>query len=394
MKFFLSVFAVFLLLFGRAQNPLAVAAFASAYQDIGIVADAIRESSKSNNHSPVLTEKMLAYLDNARIPLDERIALVNAFGTGHKELALQYEKHVIKKYRLPLIAADSMLSPMNFPGEAFYSAALTMSYQDLCILGYLESMAFADDSPFRGYRAVYEAVKREPESGIANYVAAIIRASNLFELDVCRVKGDFVACVQEVPVSKDFVRADAISMIIDAYSIYDKICQAENSVLIENPIENSGEGVQPFTREYWSQHPVYVKPAQPQISEKKMKVDLEILNETDDEEHMLDRWIFYSEEISGTRMHIRVLNKGNVQSIPTNLLVDIDNTNEMEGGIHLYIQELIPAIDPEQTIEIIVQIPYYWIYDPDADFTIILDADDSIKESNESNNKRRFHENG
>jgi Uma2 family endonuclease len=39
-----------------------------------------------------------------------------------------------------------------------------------------------------------------------------------------------------------------------------------------------------------------------------------------------------------------------------------------------------------------VTIPNYWIYDPNADFEILLDYDNNIIEENEKNNHSSFHE--
>jgi hypothetical protein len=119
-----------------------------------------------------------------------------------------------------------------------------------------------------------------------------------------------------------------------------------------------------------------------------------LINKPDDPNGYINRWISYDEMSDGTQMVITVANNGNVVSIETNLQIEIRAWDDSDLVTSRLVQEMIPAIAPGESKDIVVIIPYYWIYDPDADFIIRLDYDDIIEEKTERNNSAEFHELG
>jgi hypothetical protein len=120
---------------------------------------------------------------------------------------------------------------------------------------------------------------------------------------------------------------------------------------------------------------------------------VDLVLKTGDKDQMLENWVFYQEVTEGTMIKVQVLNKGNTRSIETNLLFRNIGDGSAENP-DFYYQVTIPSIPPGASREISIDIPSFWIYDPDAQFQIILDYDGNISEPNEENNMQSFFQQG
>lgn len=376
----------------HADSPLTSIFFAGAYSDVSIINDILLKRAKEEVYQFELTETHLKFFDNKSISLDQKIALINALGWGTSNNIIVMKKHLAKKYSLELFVVDSILQEPLYENQEFYAPAQSISYDDLTLLAYVQVM-HDYFQPMLGMQCAYRAALTNQESEATTYILAFILAQYYLDMDWCSIYPVFASARDAGSYTKDQLRKDGIAAIFEYADLYMHICdEGYNEEMPEEQNPTSSNEI--YSEVYWLQNPVYVKSTHQLISDKKNKVDLQLLNTRSDNQPMYNSWILYDEESNGTVIHFQIKNEGNIPSIETNLEMEIDNSDEYEGAKLMYIQKSIPAIPPNETIELKLVLPDYWIYDPNADFKIILDYDNNIIESDEKNNIVSFHEFG
>ncbi len=375
-----------------ADSPLTSIFFAKAYSDVSIINDILLKRGKEEVYQFALTDAHLKFFDDKNISLDQKIALINALGWGTSNNIIVMKNHLAKKYTLEALVIDSILQEPLYENQEFYAPAQNISYDDLTMLAYVQVM-HDYFNPMLGMQCAYRAALNNEASEATTYILAFILAQYYLDMDWCSIYPVFASARDAGSYTKDQFRKEAVSAMFEYVDLYMHICDEEyDEEMIEE--QNPALSNDIYTELHWQQNPVYVKPGHQLISDKKNKVDLELLNKRNDNEPMYNSWILYDEESNGTALHFQIKNNGNKASIETNLEIVIDNSQEFEGAIPMYIQRNIPPIEPNETIELELIIPDYWIYDPNADFKIILDLDNNIIETNEKNNIVSFHEFG
>ena len=372
----------------KADSPLTSTFFATAYGDIKLIREILDQREKNSIFNFTLREDHFKFIDDETISLDQKIALINAMGWGESPNLEKMKNHLVKKYKIEMAAFDSILIAPLYPGQELYPGASSMSNDDLCVLGYIQAM-HDYFNPMNGFQCAYNAAVNNPGSEASNYVLALILAQFYFDFDWCQVHLAVRSARETGNYSEDILRPEAVDAIFSYIDLYASACAENPEIVMSDEIVN-----EKYTPDYWKEHPVYTKPASPQISEKKAKVDLVLRNSEGKDERMFDNWVTYDDETNGTKIFISVTNKGDVTSIVTNLQVEIFETINEEQKVTMVIQEVIPEIIPNGTTSVFVIIPDYWIFDPDADFRIKLDYDNNIQEHDENNNSDEFHEFG
>jgi hypothetical protein len=389
LKFLTAIVTFFLIaLYSRSDSPLTSTYFANVYADQTLIAEVIEARNAQELGTFLIKDKHLLFYDDINVALDVKIALVNACGWGESKNLDFFKEHLIKKYNINQADIDSILSAPLFSEEEFYSKAKHIHYHDLALLSYTQAM-HDYFNPIHALKCAYEAAFVHPESEAANYVLGLVVAQIYFDVDWCMLYQMMVAARDGLNYSTDRIRTEAITAIFEYIGLYASSCEESTKLEIEETVENR------FTQEYYRDNPVYQKPQVRQISEKNAAVDLVLLNDPNDKGGIYTNWVEYDQMSDGTKMTIRLKNEGDVPSIETNLQLEILEMNEEASFITtMVVQEKIPPIQPgsEQVITLII--PYYWIFDPDADFIIELDFDNNIQEFNEKNNRKTFHEFG
>lgn len=379
------IFSLFVALHCVADSPLTSTFFAEAYKDVDVINEILLRRGKSDVFQFSMTEKHLNFFDNPTISLDQKIALVNALGWGTSQNIDVFKKHLQKKYTLEAIVLDSILQEPLTENQEFYLPAQVISYDDLTLLAYVQVM-HDYFRPMLGMQCAYRAAINNQKSEATTYILALILAQYYLDFDWCLIY-PAVSSVRDIgPYSKDFMRKEAVSAIFEYIEIYRNAC---DEIPLDTELTNNDSI---FSAEHWIKNPVYIKPDHQQISDKKSRVDLKLLNKQSDENPMFNSWVVFDEASEGTTFLLQIQNDGNLPSIETNMLLRIDNSLELEGAMPMYFQHKIPVIQPSQTLDLRVTIPNYWIYDPNADFEILLDYDNNIIEENEKNNHSSFHE--
>jgi hypothetical protein len=379
---------VFIVALSRADSPLTSTFFANAYSENHLMTELLYLPADVLQRRAELKEKHLQFFDDKSVGLDEKIALLNACGFGESSNLGIFKQHLLNKYGLQNADVDSLLMPPEYPGEEFPQGGKEMHYHDLVLLSYTQAM-HDYFNPSLAVKCAYRAAFTHPESEAANYVLGLILAQIYFEVDWCMLYTVMQSAKEGADYSTDRLKPEAIGYIFSYIDLYKAEC---NKGLLSTadslPEENK------YTADYWQQHPVYQRPESRPTYEKGENVDLVLINKPDDPNGYINRWISYDEMSDGTQMVITVANNGNVVSIETNLQIEIRAWDDSDLITSRLVQEMIPAIAPGESKDIVVIIPYYWIYDPDADFIIRLDYDDIIEEKTERNNSAEFHELG
>lgn len=377
----------------RADSPLTSTFFCEAYADVPFIKDALKWRSERNMTQLALSSQHLKFFDDPAISLDQKIALVNVLGWGESGNINLMKKHLAGKYKLPTAALDSILQEPLYQEAEFYAPAKIISNDDLTLLAYVQIM-HDYFHPIIGFQCAHRAVLQNPESEATAYVLALLIAQNYLDMNWCTLYETMITVRDYTTFTKDRMRPEAVAIIFNYIDAYKQSCEENHDELeyTENIDEGEMQSSNIYTMEHWKKNSVYTPPSTSQVSDKKNKVDLVLLNVDDEEKTMFDKWIFLDDTSDGTRLVVSIKNKGNVASVETNLLIEIDYPSELNPSGKLFVQEKIPVIAPGKDINIEVILKDYWIYNPNADFIIKLDYDDNIIELNEENNMREFHE--
>ncbi len=393
-----NIVAILLLCFAEllalADSPLTSTYFASAYSDIPLIRALLVQSEKSESSSLRMEASHLRFFDDTSISLDQKVALVNALGWGDSLNTEIYMAHIMKKYG---IGRDVIYGAMVLPGEEdmdLPAYAQVISLDDMVILGYIQIMGDYFQ-PLRGFRLLTHAAANNESSEASVWIFGLMCAQIYLDMDWCKVYTSMAEVRDNYVYTTNLLRPEAKTAIFEYIGIYEEMCVEEELADFNASLENMYV-INPykdpeFQLPYYTTNPVYAKPAAPQVSDKKNSVDLVL--KTGDKDQMLDNWIFYEELMDGTTIKVQVINKGNTQSIETNLLF----RNVGDGSAEqpdFYYQVPIPSIPAGASREITIDIPSFWIYDPDAQFQIILDYDGNISEPNEENNVQSFYQQG
>ena len=386
------LFFIQLALFSRADSPLTSTTFCKAYDDIALIKKTMLEEKS------VLNSEHLAFFDNATIPLDQKVALINALGWGDTVKTTMYIAHLAAKYKIPSVVFDSILTWRGSQPN-LYSPAAAISAEDLCCLAYMQAMGnyFA---PIKGYYCAYQAANIKPQSEAVSYVYGLILAQFYLDNDWCQVYKIMEAVRDFDAYSTDRLREAAIANIFEYITLYKESCDPNGY----NPFRNA-EIIKPETL---GEHD-YNKPTARLMRDGKKYADLKVIKFEIPE---------YDENIKGAIIRVKVKNTGNMASVETNAkLYDLDIDKEEAKRRKLTKSQIsaieenllnredktqtdpdpyfesfspIPGLQPGAEIEIIFKVKDNWFYDPNCEIEVILDFHDNIEEKNEKDNRKEY----
>jgi CARDB len=378
----------------RADSPLTSTFFAKAYQDIPAI-ERLLKLSETNPSLLVVDKEVLEFLDATNHGWDQKIAMVNALGWGSPSNTNIYCEHLVKKYQISRASVDSLLngsieslneesaSPLNFTGRVINDA-------DLLVLAYLQAMGDYFQ-PIISINIIDHVFTNNPTSQATALVGSLIAAQFLMDIDWCAVS-HCTDVLYEPGYDRDLVRIDALKSVEEYMDLYNLSCievpepaqiAAGEDALISPAIIEDGRV---FDLNFYQTHCLYNKPTERLRMDKKNYVDLNLLTKVNKKEMALYNWVHYNEEFNGTELQLTIKNDGTINSIETNALIRIAADHESGETRESYFQKAIPVIEPGETIYFNVVIPGYWIYDPNAEFSIELDFDNMIEEKDENNN--------
>lgn len=387
MKSLLVVFAALVMSFtAAADSPLTSTFFAGAYADNPHIAGILAVRGVEEKYNFELTPAMISFLDNPAVGLDTKVALINALGWGSESNTAVYKKHLESKYKIDQAGLDSLLVMPSYEESTLPEYAMVISNHDLVILGYLQIMGNYFE-PARGILLLENAFVRNQGSEATGWIYGLLAGQIYLDVSWCDVYLTLDAIAQ-LPYTEDLLREEAKKSIWEYIGLYEESCA---ELQMDDTVVEFEQDI--FTEEYYMNNPVYTKSIQQNGQQKGSTVDLVIVNEAPEKSPMYTDWVNYDEMINGTSIVLKITNKGNTKSLETNLALN-NLPDETDGFGALHRQYLLPAIEPGQTIELTITISDFWIYDPNADFEVILDYDNNILEKDENNNIRRFYENG
>jgi len=384
----LSLFAALCItLNALADSPLTSTYFATAYTEEARIAALVKMNLDGTGTRFDLIADDFQLLDRQNLSLDVKIALVNALGWGENGNINAYVSHLSKKYSIDRMLIESTLVFDTTATADLPLEVQAMHYHDLVVLSYMQAM-HDYFTPINAIRPAYHAAMSNPESESTWWVLALISSQIMFDLDWCMVYGECAAVLEmQSSFTKDQLRPIAVSAIMDYVGLYQEYCETEYS---EELLDETLWDVT-LTAAWYVDFPVYMRPAAPQSGDKKNSVNLKLM--TSQEKPFYENWITYDEESGGTRVAIRVANKGNLTSIETNAAMTVF-ADEISGMPELHSQAKIPALKPGEEVEVVIILGGFWIYNPNANFRIDLDYDNNILETIEEDNSGSFYEEG
>jgi hypothetical protein len=393
------LFAAFLVVFAlgvvHADSPLTSTYFALVYADIPAIQHVLQPKDAA---AVGLDAPSIAFLDNPAIALDQKLALINALGYGKLSNTQRFKEHLMAKYHLQQASLDSLFkSDMNTLNSSTQPAlnytATVIAQHDLLSLCYLHVMGDYFN-PIAAVNTIDYLYFQQPTNQSIALVTCLIAGQLLMDYDWCAV-AHCTDMLYNQHFEHDLLRKEALNKIGEYMQLYNAACSEEIYGESSQPVEPEPEIIadaRVYDLSYYTYNPVYLRPLQQLAGTKKNFVDLAVLNTCNKKEAALNNWLLFNDEKNGTEMRIRVKNKGNMPSVETNLLITILKDEEMGEKRNGYFQERIPAIAPGDEQIITVVIGDYWIYDPNAHFTIELDYDQNIQEKDELNNKLEVFE--
>lgn len=389
-KFFTICCCACIALTSLADSPLTSTFFAMAYNDVPTIGTIMQKRMSEGVYNVSLTPEYLAFLDNATIPLDQKIALINGLGWGETGNTEVYIQHLMDKYALTHDVFDSLMVFRDNEVEDLWPAATVIDNHDLLSLAYMHALGDYFDVAQQANIAYYVYAQIQ-DSQAAACVSGLLVSQIMLDLNWCAV----YLALEETRTgtySKDLLRPAALSAIYEYIDLYAASCLEAETDMEYGEQTQEGIGKMVTSLSYYTEHPAYEIPAVRQLSNKEDKIDLCLMNEKKVTIH--ENWITYNAQADGTDLLVMIKNKGNTESIGTNVLIHIFKDENVEGDVDYYLQSDLPVIGAGKTIELTITLREYWIYDPNAHFEIILDYDNNIEESNEDNNTQQFFEQG
>ena len=200
---FLFIFTVLNLSVSRADSPITSTPISEAYKDIPMVPKAVKAG--------VLTDEIAAFLLNEDLPIDQKIAVINAlsFDFNGKQNAVLFREHLAKKYKTSV---------------KYLKVDIISGDEQLC-LGYLTIM---DDYffPDEAITILEKAVDKNPMSYTYNIIFALARAQKVMNSISAWCKVWKYA--EEVENNKDLkrdMREGAVKIIMDYMILYKGSCK-------------------------------------------------------------------------------------------------------------------------------------------------------------------------
>lgn len=190
----------------KADSPLTSTTFSEAYLDLPLV----QEAAQSHELSPAMTQ----FLSDPQIPLDQKLALVNAlsWNTEGQQNHLRWLEHLRKRYQLPGAVPER----------------LPMSGEEKLLLGYLMVL---DDyfQPRPGLVWIRRGARQLWQSQAAQVVLAIAEAQDYINRPKiwCQVWLQFEQTLKKPDLRVD-LRPAAQALIKDYLELYRPQCTGVN----------------------------------------------------------------------------------------------------------------------------------------------------------------------
>jgi hypothetical protein len=367
----------------KADTPLTAVLPAVAYRDVPVIAAQLEGDTRE------FSPEECTFLFDSQTGLDQKFAFINAMGWGDTTKVEMYIQFLMKQYTLKHEVFDSILTWRGFQPLA-YEPAAKLKADDYSCLAYLQAYGNYQ-APLRAYYCAYHAVDMKPQSEAAAYIYGLILAQFYMQNDECSVYKVMEGIRTFDGFKTDRLREKAVQNCFDFINKFKDAC-APNEI------------------------PVYMRPLEPQrMVDKKNYVDLVVLSIAPPD---------WDGESKKTIVKVKIKNKGSVSSIETNaVLTDLDitaaeakkrkfsklwidaiaennnlatdeNDSYTKKGIDsdpdwkVFVK--IPIMQPGEEIELVFELKEIWIYDPNCEIEVMLDADGNIEEKDEKNNVMDF----
>lgn len=215
MKSILSFVFILSLSFARADSPLTSTHFSNAYQEEKMVLYA-------QEHD--LDKKLLKFLGKEKKSAVIKIAIINAFGWGKKDLVHQYETYLLKKRKgLKQEVFDFLrIDADDLPEENEQTKLL--SADDLMCWAYLQAIGDYF-KPSVASRAAYFAYVRKPKSMAHATVFTLIACQIAFDSDWCRVYELGKEFLVDKTYEENILKKEAVQIIMDYLGLYKGSCK-------------------------------------------------------------------------------------------------------------------------------------------------------------------------
>lgn len=214
-NFILLYFLFAVTIFMYADSPLTSTPFSQAYMDIA-------EVKYAGEHS--LDTKLLEFLASDKSNSVYKIAVINAFSWGKKDLVTLFENYLLKNRTGLKKDAFSYLRTVSDDQPAENDQTKLLSADDMMCWGYLQVMGDYDH-PAMGMRAGYLSYARDPNSMSEAVVFTLIAAQKAFDNNWCNVYKIPQTMLAETQYSVNVVKPESIKIILDYTGLYASECK-------------------------------------------------------------------------------------------------------------------------------------------------------------------------
>ncbi len=367
-----------------ADSPLTSTSFYKAYESETIVQEALTNK---------LSRKVIQYL-NGDHPIDVKIAAINAISWGNKEVVKAYEMSLKAEYKsLPKAYFDTLKTYFSQAGflENAGNTPSQLSDDQLICWAYLQGMGdyFA---PEKALGAAAIARSRNNKNQTYGMITGLLIAQIQLNTNWCGVYEAMNDLVLVPDYSEGLMKQEAIDIVFRYINLYKSSCDEEDEPVVEESFEVGAEVIVDDRDLIGiNDGEIYVPEGllKKQIIEKGSRPDLKIQETLSVE---------YDSDIKGTKVGVVVVNSGKVASLPCVALLENNQFDSIEMGDKIVYYKsaatLIPALEPGEMTTIYLKIPDYWVYDPNCEIRVTLDALNHIPEKNENNNVEEYAEYG
>jgi CARDB len=348
----------------QADSPLTSCHIAQAYRDQPMVKSLLER--RATSEGPILlTPEITQYLLNELVPIDMRMAAINALGFGQKDNPSRLLEHLTSKYKLEDVPLQRMLREGQWVelSQQLKSGEITGS--DFLAMAYLLAMS-EYLNPRGGLPFAAEAMRLLQDHETATWISNLIMAQFVMEVDECEVFVMFRE-LNNKTFTTGALRNEAKRWVMDYIVLYQDACLPD-----------------PYSEAYYQLFPVYDTLSEGQVSSAAKFIDLHFVGAV---EGILSQEGFIDNRgEDGGKVLVEVRNSGNTPNVPTNVYVVMYIENE---GIEerLIRQVGVPPIKANKSEILELFLPHIWWQAGSGRMEIFVDQANRIEERNEDNNR-------
>jgi hypothetical protein len=348
----------------RADSPLTSCHIAQAYRDQPTISSLLDRRSMVEDPI-ILTAEISQYILNDLVPIDMRMAAINALGFGQKENPSRLLESLTYKYKLEEIPLQRMLRESQWVELSEQLKFGQVTGDDFLAMSYVVAMSDYWH-PRGGLPFAAEAIVELKDNETASWISNLIMAQFVMEADECEVFVMFRE-LNNRTFSTGLLRDEAKQWVMDYILLYQESCLPD-----------------PYSEEYYLLFPVFDTLSERQVSSAAKYVDLHFVGAVDGVLSMEGFIDNRNEE--GGKVLVEVRNSGNIPNVPTNVYVVMYIEHE---GIEdrLVRQVSVPSIKANKSEILEIFLPDIWWQPGSGRMEIFVDQANLIQERNEDNNR-------